>query len=166
MRALLTILASLILLTAKAQSHLPVYPWGLGFTQWQPFTPTTNFNNTQKWQLRPSAAISAGYIFYNGGISYLAAPLSLNLYHPLTPNITAFAGVSATPYLLNFSSLYTSPFQNPSYPGHYNFGISPAIQGGLIYTNDEHTFSISGSVIIDRGAYPVYTSPRRTNTKQ
>jgi hypothetical protein len=166
MRILLAIFASLILLTQtlQAQTHLPVYPWGLGVSQWQPFGTPYNFNSTQKWQLRPSAAISAGYIFYGRGISYLAAPLALNLYHPLTSNLTAFGGVSVTPTILNFNS---APFQNAGFPGnHYDLRINPAVQGGLIYTNDAHTFSISGSVILERSSYPVYAPPQNNNTKR
>jgi hypothetical protein len=143
MRIFLAILASVTLLSASAQTHLPVSPWGLG---------------SSPWQLRPSAGLSAGYIFFNGGISYLSAPLSLNLYHPLTTNITAYAGVSVTPTVFNFGSLYATPYQNPGFAGSYNLSINPAIQGGLIYTNDAHTFSISGGVRVQRGSYPVYPS--------
>jgi len=32
-----------------------------------------------------------------------------------------------------------------------------------MYTNDAHTFSISGSIYMERGSYPVYSTPRRSS---
>jgi hypothetical protein len=167
MRTILVILASITLLSAKAQTHLPVYPWGLGFGASQPMSMAPLPGSTQKWQLRPSASIQAGYVFYNGGISYLSAPLQLNLYHPLTPNVTAFGGVYIAPTVFSMANPYGSPFQNPGYPNRYNMTINPGIQGGLIYTNDAHTFSISGSVRVEKGSYYPYAYPaqRANNTK-
>jgi hypothetical protein len=169
MRTILAILASITLLSAKAQSHLPVFPWGLGYSQWQPMPFYAGPNNAigaQKWQLRPSAGLSAGYIFFNGGISYLSAPFSLNLYHPLTSNVTAFAGVSLTPAVFSMGNGYFTPFQNPAYSNRYGLTINPAVQGGLIYTNDAHTFSVSGSVWMQQGSYPIYPAQRATYPKQ
>ena len=34
-----------------------------------------------------------------------------------------------------------------------NFGIYPAAQMGLMYINDERTFSISGSIGVSRSSY-------------
>ena len=164
MRTLFLILATFVLVSAKAQTHLPVYPLGFGFSQWQPVSMAPLPGSTQKWQLRPSAGIQAGYIFYNGGISYISAPLELNLYHPLTPNVTAFGGVYVAPTVF---SMTNSPFQNPTYPNRYNMTINPGVQGGLMYTNDAHTFSISGSVRVERGSsyYPYYPAPRNNTNK-
>jgi hypothetical protein len=98
-------------------------------------------------------------------MSYVTAPLSLNLYHPLTPNVTAFAGIVAAPTLFSMGSLYApSPFNQP-FGSDFNrgLGINAGIQGGLIYTNDAHTFSISGSIFMERGGYSTYPSSRRTD---
>jgi hypothetical protein len=173
MRVILIIFASFTFLCAKAQSHLPVGAGGYGLSPWQPaslYTVPINGITGQKWQLRPYTALSAGYTFFNGGVSWLSAPLGLNLYHPLTSNVTAFAGVSAAPTFFSVGSLYSAPFGNPAYPGYsfssgYGLGINAAVQGGLIYTNDARTFSISGSVIMQRGSYPVYPSRRQDNPK-
>ena len=167
MRTILVILAFFTLLSAKAQTHLPIYPFGFGFSQWQPMTGNALPGSNQKWHLRPSASIQAGYLFYNGGISYLSAPLELNLYHPLTTNVTAFGGVYVAPTVFSMTNPYVSPFQNPGYPNRYNYSINPGVQGGLIYTNDAHTFSISGSVRVERGSsyYPYYPAPRSNTNK-
>jgi hypothetical protein len=160
-------LATFVLLSSKAQTHLPVYPLGFGFSQWQPMSMAPLPGSSQKWQLRPSASIQAGYIFYNGGISYLSAPLELNLYHPLTSNVTAFGGVYVAPTVFSMTNPYLSSFQNPAYPNRYNMTINPGVQGGLMYTNDAHTFSISGSVRVERGSYYPYVYPaQRSNTNK
>lgn len=173
MRTLLAIVISITLLStgASAQSHLPVPTLGYGFTPWQPLPMPGAPLTGAKWQLRPTAGLSAGYIFFNhGGASYLTAPLSLTLYHPLTPNVTVFGGVVAAPTVFSVSSLYApSPFNQPFSGSDFTrgMGINAGIQGGLMYTNDAHTFSISGSVILERGSYPAYSSPRQTdNTKR
>jgi len=132
-----------------------------------PGAPLTN----AKWQLRPTAGLSAGYIFFNhGGASYVSAPLSLTLYHPFSPNVNAFGGIVAAPTVFSTGSLYApSPFNQPFSGSDFTrgLGINAGIQGGLMYTNDAHTFSISGSVILERGSYPAYSSPRQTgNTKR
>lgn len=171
MRTVLAIMVSLTFLSARAQSHLPIPTWGYGFTPWQPLPmPAAPLTNA-KWQLRPSAGLSAGYIFFNhGGASYVTAPLSLTLYHPLTPNVTAFAGITAAPTVFSTGSLYApSPFNQPFSGSDFTrgLGINAGIQGGLMYTNDAHTFSISGSIYMERGSYPAYSSPRQTdNTKR
>ncbi len=125
------------------------------------------FVKASKWQLKPSAGLSAGYIFYNGGISYVSAPLAVTLYHPLTRNITAFGGVYAAPTFFGVSSLYgTQPvngnFSGKPFPQSYGLGINAGIQAGLMYTNDAHTFSISGSVMVQQGGgVPVYYPAQR-----
>jgi len=145
---------------AQAQPYLPGH-------NLPPLTPTTT-DPIQKWQLRPYASLQAGYTFFHGGISYLSVPAGVALFHPLNKNISAFAGVSAAPVAFSISRLYTGPAINESYPGNfsrpYGLGLNAGIQGGLIYTNDAKTFSISGSVELERGSYPVYPSYKE-NTK-
>jgi hypothetical protein len=167
MRVLLALLVSLTLFSANAQTHLPVSP-SLGFTPWSPFTPFYQpiFINTSKpgWQLTPFASISAGYIFYNGGTSYLSAPTGLMLSHPINKNLTGFGGITATPTV--FSSLAYPGTLAPGYPGFSrpNLGLSTGVTGGLMYTNDAKTFSISGRISVDRTTYPNYYVPSPRNT--
>ena len=163
MRALLVIIALVTVLGAQAQ--IPV-AGGLGYTPWQMFPLTNNYFKTNSWQLQPSVGLNAGYIFYNGGISYLSAPLALTLYHPLSSHFTAFGGVYAAPTVFNVNDLrVASPangrFSGNPFSGPYGLGIDAGIQGGLMYTNEAHTFSISGSVIMQRGSTPVYYPSQR-----
>lgn len=161
MKPILIVLLTLTTFCAAAQTHLPVNTWGYGLSPWQ--LPSYN-NGVKKWQLRPFTSVSAGYIFYNGGISYVSAPTGLALYRPLNNNWTAYGAATVSPTLFSINHLITNYHGAPYYSG-YNLGLSTGIQGGLIYTNDAKTFSISGSVHIDRTTYPVYNAsdrPRKT----
>ncbi|HEV3223813.1 MAG TPA: hypothetical protein VGZ90_13085 [Puia sp.] len=169
MRLILLIFASMALLSAKAQTYLPVS--SMNFTQWQPFPAYQPFSSdnilNQKWYLTKYAGISAGFGFFNGaGGSFISSPVGLQLNHSLNNNLIAFAGVSAAPTFFNFSSSFT----NPSYPGNYmtnayGFGLNSRVDVGLMYINDAKTFSISGSIGIDRYSYPVFPSNRTTTLK-
>jgi hypothetical protein len=170
MRILLSILILTTFLSTKAQSYLPGHSLALGYSPWQPFVPSVALGNSdlsKKWEVRPYASLQAGYAFFQGGVSYLSVPAGVALFHPLSKNISAFAGVSATPVAFSMSRLYTDPAANGSYPGNYSrygLGLNAGVQAGLIYTNDAKTFSISGSVELQKSNYPVY-QPTRTNTK-
>ncbi|HUB60458.1 MAG TPA: hypothetical protein VL978_07150 [Puia sp.] len=168
MRTLLTILLSAAFFVPKAQLHLtPASGWG--YTPWQPvyipYSLLTADNPGHTWQLRPFASLSAGYLFLGGGISYVSAPLGIALYRPLNSNFTTFAAATVAPTAFHFSTLYTA---SPGYPGS-NFtglGVNAAVTGGIIYTNDARTFSISGSISVERGSNPVYIPPASNTRKQ
>jgi hypothetical protein len=170
MRIVLSILILMTFLSTKAQTYLPGHSLALGYTPWQPFMPSVAFGSgdlTQKWAVRPYASLQAGYAFFHGGVSFLSIPAGLALLHPLNNNLSAFAGVSAAPVAFSMNRLYTEPTANT--PGNfsrpYGLGLNTGVQAGLIYTNDAKTFSISGSVELERGSYPVYPS-NRTYSKQ
>jgi hypothetical protein len=114
------------------------------------------------WQVRTFASLSAGYMFFHGGgMSYVSAPVGVIAFRPLTNNFTAFGSVSAAPVMFNVNSYPGNNFSRP-----YNLGVNASIQGGLIYTNDAKTFSISGSVSVERGSYPAYPNSRPDIKKQ
>jgi hypothetical protein len=168
MRPLLTMLILITILSAKAQSHLPIYSPAFGFI---PHNSRDSAMQNRKWQVVPFASVSAGFIFLNGGISYFSAPVGLALIHPLNNNWSAFGSVSATPVIFSVNRLYTDPGINGANQGGfsrpYNLGLNAQVSGGLMYTNDAKTFSISGSVGIEKGSYPVYPSnSNRPNTKK
>jgi hypothetical protein len=144
-------------LSTTAQIYLPTYG---------PIPSIDNSN--RRFQLQPYASVSAGVIFFNAPTSYISAPLGLMLAKPLSNNWAAFSSLSLAPTVFSINRLYTDPaFRSPwsanPFSGAYGLGVNAAIQAGLIYTNDAKTFSISGSVILERGSYPVYTpSNKRT----
>jgi hypothetical protein len=174
MRIILTILTLSAFLSTKAQSHLPVssmnFSQSLFFPGYQFIGDSNQLN--QKWYFSKYAAISTGAVFYNGGGgTFLSAPIGLQLNHPINNNLIAFAGISAAPTFFNYNSLYTDPAFNKSYPGNYmsnpyGFGMNSRVDIGLMYINDARTFSISGSIGVDRGTYPVYYPSNRGAIKK
>lgn len=119
----------------------------------------------KKWFVTKSAGISTGFIAYKGGSSsYLSAPLALQLTRQVSNNVYAFGSLSATPYVLqnNGGIFYQSgPGKNYSFMRSNNFGVYPTARIGLMYTNSERTFSVSGSISVSSSSYntysPVYT---------
>jgi hypothetical protein len=174
MRKILTILALFIFLSSKAQTHLPVsslnFSQPLFFPAYQ--IPVDSNQLNKKWYFSKYAAISTGAVFYNGGGgTFLSVPVGLQLNHPVNNNIIAFAGISVAPGFFNYNSLYTDPVFSKSYPGGYmtnpyQFGFNSRMDIGLMYINDARTFSISGSIGVERGTYPVYPTNRVVTKKQ
>src|ERR1700759_1900845 len=109
MRTFFTLLALVTFLVGRAQNHLLVPSAGTwGFTPWQPFVPYSlmldgNSNSNHNWQIRPYASLSAGYIFWGGGISYVSAPLGVVAFRPLSSNCTAFGAASVAPTFFDFN---------------------------------------------------------------
>jgi len=156
MRIILAIVASITFLSAKAQTHLPI-----------PNHPLLNDSNfsAHKWRLTPYAGFTAGTIFWAGNTSFISAPVGLQLSRPLNKNLYGFAGVSIAPAFFSFNRLFTQPVLDLSYPGHYlpmgnGFSLNSRVEAGLMYINDAKTFSISGSIGVDRTSYPVYPTNR------
>jgi hypothetical protein len=174
MRIVLLILASISFLAPKAQTHLPVS--SINYTQWLPFPDynqlTDSSHSNSKWHFSKYVGISTGFSFFNGGsATVLSAPFGLQLNRQLNNNLFAFAGVSAGPSFFSFSRAFTDPLLNQSYPGinpsnTYGFGVTSRAELGLMYINDAKTFSISGSIGIERDSYPVYPSDRMNTKKQ
>jgi hypothetical protein len=169
MRILFTLLVSIAFLVPRAQTlptHLPVPGGGAwGFTPWQPFIPYSlvlDGNAGRGWQVRPYASLSAGYIFWGGGISYVSAPVGVIAYRPLNDNFTTFGAATVAPTVFNFSRFAGQPIPGNNLTG---LGVNASVTGGLIYTNDARTFSISGSISVERGSSPVYFQNRTNATK-
>ena len=126
----------------------------------------------QKWHFNTYSGLSAGYFFFNGGgASVLSVPVGLQLTRQLTNNVYAFAGANVTPSYINFNSAFTNQGVGKSYPGGamynpYKFGMNAGVEMGLMYINDAKTFSISGSIGVERGSFPVYQSAGANRKKQ
>jgi len=174
LRIYLIILASFAFLSSKAQTYLP--GGTLSFAQWRPFHPYGQLSDSgqvnSKWQLNTYSGVSAGVGFYGGySTTYMAVPVGLQLSRPLNNNWVAFAGVSAAPVFYSFPHTFMNPAYNKSYPGSYlpntyQFGVDARAELGLMYINDAKTFSISGSIGIERSSYPIFPVDNRVNTKR
>jgi len=168
------IMALLCCLCTKAQTYVPGAFNNVSLSQW---TPLQDYNqigsstSNQKWFFSKYAAISVGTMFYPGSNAFVvSAPIGLQLNRQLNNNLYAFAGIYAAPTFASFNHSFVNSPVNKSYPGYlsnpYSFGINPGVQMGLRYVNDAGTFSISGSIGVERSSYPVYAPPVRNNTKK
>ena len=118
----------------------------------------------KKWFVSKYAGVSTSFNFFRGGNAFVvAAPLSLQLNRTLNNNLYAFANVSVAPEFVNFN---TNNFLNPNIKGIQNnsfhsnsLGAYSSASIGLMYVNDARTFSISGSISVERSSYPYGNMP-------
>jgi hypothetical protein len=180
MEMIRTILFAAILISAGAvQAQSPLSFGSMNGIQpaFSHFNQVADSNNLRKkWFVTKYAGISSGFVTFNGGSgTFLSAPVGLQLNRQLTNNVYAFGNVSVAPSFFHFNgSLYQPGInKNNSFMNANNFGINPAAQMGLMYINNERTFSISGSIGVSRSSYNGYSpfyapanSPGLRNNKQ
>ncbi|MEO6914754.1 MAG: hypothetical protein ABI151_03115 [Chitinophagaceae bacterium] len=107
-----------------------------------------------KWSVSKYSYLVSAFSFYRGGnASILAAPIGLQLNRRLTNNLYAFAGVSVAPTFSNFSRSFVTGGKATPFGNYWQPGLYSRAELGLQYVNDERTFSISGSIGIERGGY-------------
>ncbi|HTM93030.1 MAG TPA: hypothetical protein VL095_11460 [Flavisolibacter sp.] len=114
---------------------------------------------SNKWFVTSYSNLGVGVNFINGNRATLAsAPVGLKLNRRLNDNLYAFTGFSLAPTYVNFSRPLLSPgiksFTGNDFKSNY-FGLYPSLDMGLMYVNDAKTFSISGSIGVQRSDYPV-----------
>lgn len=147
----------------KAQSSLMFDP-GTGIQPgFRHFNHTVDSGSIgKKWFFTKYASISTGFIGFNGGnATFLSAPMGLQINRQLTNNVIAFAGLSVTPAYFHYNRPLYQPAANMN-KGFMNvnqFDTYPAAQMGLMYINNERTFSISGSIGVRRSNYNYYQTP-------
>lgn len=153
-------LAITFLGTAKAQNILGVNNFGNQKSQYHLDSVKANkLFPEKKWFISKSIGFSSGMVFFNGGnASVFAAPIGLQLNRRLSNNWYAFAGLAITPAYVNFNNNFLKAPLNKFGQGNNgsafnNFSINPRATMGLMYTNDQKTFSISGSISIDKSNY-------------
>jgi hypothetical protein len=174
-----TILLFAILLSAvslKAQVFVPAGIAG--------YSPVTGFNHgvhfngdslsKSKWSFNRYSGLSTSFIFSKAGsASVISAPMGLQVNRLLTNNLYAFANVTVAPAYVNFNRSFINNGFNKiaSANGLYSpnkLGVYTAASMGLMYVNDARTFSISGSISVEKGSnaflplYPV-AIPAATN---
>ena len=175
MRSVLALLALLSGTCTKAQSYMPALAGNIYLAPWTPLPATSQLGQgdvtNQRWFVSQYAAVSAGATFYPGGsATFISVPIGLQLNRQINSNLYAFAGVYAAPTVASFNQAFLHPSYNNVYPynfsNQYGAGINTGIQMGLMHVNDAGTFSISGSINIERGYYPVYPAAPRSNLKR
>lgn len=167
MRIIVVLVMLVSTLAAKAQTLLP-----FSFMDYL-HGKTIAGTPEKKWFVTAYSGVSAGYTFFNGGsASMVSVPVGLRLNRRLNENLYAFAGVSIAPAYVNFNHSFLTFDGSKGYPGNglfkYNNGLGAYSRAelGLMYINDAKTFSVSGSIGIQRSSYPLYPYPQGNRTKQ
>jgi len=125
----------------------------------------------KKWFLTSYTGITAGYSFFGHGASFIAAPIGVQLNRRLSNNLYAFAGITAAPAYFNFNRAFVTTdlskisARNAFYQPH-NFSMYSAATLGLMYINNEKTFSVSGSISVERSNYPLFYNNQLNTNKQ
>ena len=131
----------------------------------QSFEDTSYYTKMQKkkWFLTSYTYVGVGFNFFNGGsATVVSAPVGLQLSRQLNNNLYTFTGVSLAPTYINFNHSFLSPGIKPSASNGFKsdyFGLHPSVNMGLMYVNDARTFSISGSIGVERSSYPILPYP-------
>ena len=158
MRIILWIALFCSFATLKAQTVLPFSATGSQSSGFINNVSSHDSLSTHKWFLSMYDGISTGISFFNrGNATIFAAPLGLQLNRRLNNNFYAFANVSVAPAYTSFSPSFTTQGYNKlsryNTPGANGFGMYPAASLGIMYVNDQKTFSISGSISAERNSY-------------
>ena len=162
MRILFILMLLIFSATVKAQAVLPgsyidhlQRPSFAGNSYLKDSTPGN------KWSVSKYMGISTSVGFFNGGnATVLAIPVGIQINRKLTNNWYAFAGVSAAPAYVNFNHSFLGNSNNKlTQPNNFlksnRFNMYSRAELGLLYTNDQKTFSISGSISVERSSYPL-----------
>jgi len=141
----------------------------------QSFTDSSYYiKHTQgkKWFLTSYNNIGIGLSSFKGSTAtVVSAPVGLQLNRQLDNNLYAFIGVSLAPTYVNFNHSFLSsgvkPYTGTGVKSDY-FGLYSSVNMGLMYVNDARTFSVSGSINVERSSYPMLYYPpanmQRINT--
>ena len=122
-------------------------------------TKQNNLLSNKKWTVNKFIGINNSFTFFRGGnASIISVPIGLQLTRQLSNNWYAFAGIAATPGYVNFNTSFLSPSSSKFLQSNNgllsnSFNVNPSATLGLMYMNEQKTFSISGSINIERNNY-------------
>jgi hypothetical protein len=164
MRITLLIFVMISFISVRAQTQLPInvanHSQSNAFNHYN-LNSDSNMVN-KKWSLYKYGGFSASYGFFNGGnASIFSAPLGLQLNRRLNNNLYAFAGIAVAPAYVNFNRSFINSDITKNNQGitRFNttgFNMYSKFEAGLMYINDNRTFSISGSIGVYRSNFPQY----------
>lgn len=160
----LTVLLALLLFTTtlKAQTFIAGRFTPNNYSGWYGNERFHVDSSTQKkWSFSRYSALSTSYHFSRGGQAMIvAAPVAMQFNRRLTNNLYAFANASIAPAYVSFNrSFIAGDFnkiaRNKSFFNASNLDMYSSFSLGLQYVNDEKTFSLSGSIGVERSSYPL-----------
>ncbi|HTL08527.1 MAG TPA: hypothetical protein VL307_09735 [Chitinophagaceae bacterium] len=165
MRAFLLIIFCFALLSVKAQQLYPTALSGAAFT----VAPVLVDSNrlAKKWSVSSYMGLSSGFMFGNGNRgSFYQLPVGVQLNRRLNNNLFAFAQLSAAPGYLHLNPSFNAAAYNKQFGSGpmFNsqaFGMSTRIAAGLMYVNEDRTFSISGSIGVERSNWQQFSNAGR-----
>jgi hypothetical protein len=157
----LSVLLVLFFSTALKAQYLAPFNY-IAYTQRPMYLDNIHLNDStsnKKWFVTKYAGVSTSFSFFNGGnATIVSAPIGLQLNRRLNNNLYAFAGVSVAPAYMSFNQKFLTTNVNKGVQNSFfrsnGVGMYTAAEMGLMYVNDARTFSISGSVSIERSSYP------------
>lgn len=149
-----------------AQSYLP----GTFMNETHRYSIPGTFKQTdsaaaKKWTVHTYSGIASSFSFFKGGnTTILAAPVGIQVTRRLTNNWYGFADLSVAPAYINFNHSFLNSSmnklgQNNSFFNSNRLDIYSRAAMGVMYVNDQKTFSISGSIGIERSSYPLVPYP-------
>ena len=126
--------------------------------------------SAKKWSFSRYTALSTSYTFFKGGsATIIAAPIGLQLNRRLNNNWYAFANLSVAPAYISFNQSFLTTGINKNYRknGFQSNSLSmySSASLGLQYINEAKTFSISGSISVEKSSYPLLPYYPATTTK-
>ena len=155
--ALIILATTLTAQTYRAGSLVPnYYTGGFNNTRYP-----SDSSSSKKWFLTRYSALSTSYSVFKGGqATIVAAPVGFQLNRQLTNNVNAFGNATIAPAYITLNSSFMAAgankaFQNsgPFKSSHLDVYSSASL--GLMYVNDQKTFSIFGSIGVERNSYPL-----------
>ena len=173
MRIIFTFVVMVLANALKAQITLPGSFQNNAYGNTSAVTKSVyDSSGPKKWFLTRYTGINAGYSFFgHGGASYVATPMGVQLNRRLSNSLYAFAGVTAAPSYFNFDRAFVTADLNKinarnAFYQPRNFSMYSAATLGLMYINNEKTFSVSGSISVERSNYPLFYNSQLNPHKQ
>ena len=123
--------------------------------------PADSSSSQKKWLLTRYGALSTTFSFFKGGQAMIvAAPFAVQLNRRLSNNLYAFANATIAPAYVSFNRSFIASDFNKAIRSNglfksSNLDMYSSASLGLQYVNDEKTFSISGSIGVERSSYPL-----------
>lgn len=155
--------AAILVSTVSAKAQTPLTFGSLNGDQprYSHFNRSADSNHVgKKWFVQKYASLSTGFMAFKGGSgTFVSAPVGLQLYRQLSNNVYGFVGASIAPTYFNMNGAFFQPgaAKNNGFMNASNFGVQSMAQMGLMYINNDRTFSISGSIGVGRNLYNGYS---------
>lgn len=124
----------------------------------------------KKWSLSKYIGSSIGFGSFNtGNVSVFSVPVGLQLNRQLNKNLYAFAGLSVAPAYINFNGSFLNndvKVMQQSLNRYNQFATFTRAELGLMYVNEQKTFSISGSFGVQQGGITPFYPMQSINTSR